>query len=145
MVLCTGLRFFALRLVSQNKLSKTTLENVSNFSPCGQKVTRSRKKVKKNSQKKNLKDLTKWNRKMGGRSCFITSGAFGHGLLCIVAEFDIGGSLAVAVARRCYGCGCNCGLGCGFLFVSVLLFSLIIRMSDFTHDFNFSYNTLRAP
>ena len=23
----------------------------------------------------------KWNKKMGGRSCFITSGAFGHGLM----------------------------------------------------------------
>ena len=31
--------------------------------------------------KKNLKFWTKWNRKMGCRSCFITSGAFGHGLL----------------------------------------------------------------
>ena len=28
-----------------------------------------------------MKDWTKWNRKMGGKSCFITSGAFGHGLL----------------------------------------------------------------
>ena len=24
----------------------------------------------------------KWNKKMGGRSCFITSGAFRHGLPC---------------------------------------------------------------
>ena len=33
---------------------------------------------------KNLKDWTKWNRKMGGRSCFITSGAFGHGLVSTI-------------------------------------------------------------
>ena len=24
---------------------------------------------------------SKWNKKMGGRSCFVTIGAFGHGLL----------------------------------------------------------------
>ena len=48
--------------------------------PYGQKVTRSRKK----ERKKNQGD--KWNKKMGGRSCFITSGAFGHGLLCIMGE-----------------------------------------------------------
>ena len=48
----------------------------------GQKDNRSRKKFKlKKKKKKNLKDCTKWNRKMGGRSCFITSGAFGHGLV----------------------------------------------------------------
>ena len=35
---------------------------------------------KQNFKKKNQKYWTKWNRKMGGRSCFITSGAFGHGL-----------------------------------------------------------------
>ena len=40
------------------------------------------KKVEKFFNKKNLKDWTKWNWKMGGRSCFIASGAFGHGLLC---------------------------------------------------------------
>ena len=43
------------------------------------KLTGAEKKVKKKF-KKNLKDSTKWNRKMGGRSCFLTSGAFGHGL-----------------------------------------------------------------
>ena len=32
-----------------------------------------------------------WNKKMGGRSCFITSGAFGHGLQCgIGATIHIG-------------------------------------------------------
>ena len=39
------------------------------------------KKVKKLS-KKNLKDWTKWNRKMGGRSFYIQRGAFGDTLLC---------------------------------------------------------------
>ena len=34
---------------------------------------------------------------MGGRSCFITSGAFGHGLLRIMGELAVGGSVAVAV------------------------------------------------
>ena len=47
-------------------------------------LTGAEKKVKKNFQKKNLKYWTKWNRKMSGRSCFITSGAFGHGLVCSV-------------------------------------------------------------
>ena len=52
--------------------------------PYGPIVTRTRKKgQKKISKEKNLKDWTKWNRKMGGISCFITSGAFGHGLLYI--------------------------------------------------------------
>ena len=41
-----------------------------------QKVTQHRKKGRKKFQKKNLKDWTKWNRKMGGRSFNITSGAF---------------------------------------------------------------------
>ena len=44
------------------------------------KLPRVEKKVKLNFKKKNLKDWTKLNRKMGGRSCSITSGAFGHGL-----------------------------------------------------------------
>ena len=39
------------------------------------------KKVKKISNKKNLKDWTKWNRKMGGKSFNITSGAFKDTLL----------------------------------------------------------------
>ena len=39
------------------------------------------KKVEQNLKKKNLKDWTKWNKKMGGRSCFITSGALGDTLL----------------------------------------------------------------
>ena len=34
----------------------------------------------KKISKKNLKDWTKWNRKMGGRSFNITSGAFGDTL-----------------------------------------------------------------
>ena len=34
------------------------------------------KKIQQKFQKKNLKDWTKWNRKMGGRSFNITSGAF---------------------------------------------------------------------
>ena len=42
------------------------------------KVTRSEKKI---SEEKNLKDWTKWNRKMGGRSFNITSGAFGDTLM----------------------------------------------------------------
>ena len=49
--------------------------------PYGLKVTRSRKKGQTNFPKKNLKDLTKSNRKMGGRSLNITSGAFGDTLL----------------------------------------------------------------
>ena len=40
------------------------------------KVTRSGKMVAKKS-KKNLKDWTKWNRKIGGRNFKITNGAFG--------------------------------------------------------------------
>ena len=88
-MLCRGPWVFALRSVSQNalfELSKTIFRNVFNFLsmrgvPYRQKVTGAEKKVKKKFQKKNLKDWTKWNRKMGGRSCFITSGAFGHGLM----------------------------------------------------------------
>ena len=38
--------------------------------------------VEKNSKKKNLKGWTEWNRKMGGRSFIVTSGAFGDTLLC---------------------------------------------------------------
>ena len=33
-----------------------------------------------------MKDCIKWNRKMDGRSCFITTGAFGYGLRCMWAE-----------------------------------------------------------
>ena len=40
------------------------------------KVTKGEKKSLTKIPKKNLKDLTKWNRKMGGRSFNITSGAF---------------------------------------------------------------------
>ena len=46
-----------------------------------EKLTGAEKKVNKKTSKNKIKDLTKWNRKMGGKSCFITSGAFGHGLL----------------------------------------------------------------
>ena len=35
----------------------------------------------------NLKDWTKWKRKIGVRSCFVTSGAFGHGLTYILCFF----------------------------------------------------------
>ena len=50
--------------------------------PYGQKVNRSRKKAEKfEEKKKNMKGWTKWNRKMGGRSGFITSGDFGHGVV----------------------------------------------------------------
>ena len=38
------------------------------------------KKVEKNFKKKIIWDK-KWNKKMGGRICFITSGAFGDTLL----------------------------------------------------------------
>ena len=41
----------------------------------GQKLPGVENKVKKNTTKKG----EKWNKKMGGRSFFITSGAFGHG------------------------------------------------------------------
>ena len=44
------------------------------------KLPRVEKKFKKNFKQKKLWG-GKWNKKMGGRSCFITSGAFGHGLL----------------------------------------------------------------
>ena len=44
--------------------------------PFGQKVTQPRKKGQSNFQTKNLKDRTKWNRNMGGRSFNITSSAF---------------------------------------------------------------------
>ena len=39
------------------------------------------KKVKKKFKKKNMKDWTKWNKKMGGRSFVITCGAIGT--LCL--------------------------------------------------------------
>ena len=45
------------------------------------KVTRKWKKWLTKFPPKNLKDWTKWNRKMGGRSFNITSGAFGDTLL----------------------------------------------------------------
>ena len=59
-VLCKGLRFFALRSVSQNaklELLKTTLGNTFKFFtirgvPYGQKVTRNRKKGQTKFQKK---------------------------------------------------------------------------------------------
>ena len=53
--------------------------------PYGQKVTQPRKKGQKKIQKINLKDWTKWNRKMGGRSFNITSGAFLDTLLWLLA------------------------------------------------------------
>ena len=40
------------------------------------------KKGQKKFQKNNLKDWTKWNSKVGGRSFHITSGAFKDTLLC---------------------------------------------------------------
>ena len=43
------------------------------------KLPRVEKKVQ--SKKKKKKKGEKWNKKMGGRSCFITNGAVGHGLL----------------------------------------------------------------
>ena len=47
--------------------------------PYGLKVTRSRTKVKSKKKKIyiNLKDLTKWNKKMGGRSFVITCSVIG--------------------------------------------------------------------
>ena len=45
------------------------------------KVNRLLKNGQKNSKNKNLKDWTKWNKKMGGRSFFITSGAYWDTLL----------------------------------------------------------------
>ena len=52
-------------------------EIFSNFHHKSQKVTkRKKKKVKTNFKNKNLKDWTKWNRKMGGRSQVITFGVF---------------------------------------------------------------------
>ena len=62
------------------EISKTTLRKNLNFFtirevPYGPKVTRRRKRGKKKF-KKNLKDCTKWNRKMGGRSLVITFGVF---------------------------------------------------------------------
>ena len=44
------------------------------------------KKRLKNFPKKN--QGAKWNKKMGGRSCFIISGDFGHGLLCSAVQFN---------------------------------------------------------
>ena len=41
------------------------------------KITQSEKNCQKKNSNKNLKDWTKWNRKMGVRSFNITSGAFG--------------------------------------------------------------------
>ena len=41
------------------------------------KLTGATKKVKQFFKKKTLKDWTKWNRKMGGRSFVITSGVIG--------------------------------------------------------------------
>ena len=72
------------------ELSKTTFGNIFKFftirgDSYGQKVTRSGKKVekKKKKEKKEKKHQgEKWNKKIGGRSCFITRGAFGHGLGC---------------------------------------------------------------
>ena len=48
------------------------------------KETRSGKNVQQKFKQKNLKDLTKWKRKMGGNSFIITSGAFGVTLLYIL-------------------------------------------------------------
>ena len=84
MVLFRGLRFFALWSMFQNDLfglSKTTVKHIFKFFtiwgvPYCQKVTWSRKKVEKKIQFREKKR----NKKMGGRSCFIPSGALGHGL-----------------------------------------------------------------
>ena len=45
------------------------------------KLNEAEKKVELIFEKKYLKNWTDWNRNMGGRSGFITSGAFVHGLL----------------------------------------------------------------
>ena len=45
------------------------------------KLPRVEKKVEQTSKKKKRNQAAKWNKKMGGRSCFIRSGAFGQGLL----------------------------------------------------------------
>ena len=55
--------------------------------PYGQKVTHSRKKGFKKFQQKNLKKWTKWNRKMGGRSFYIPSGAFGDTLMGMSQDY----------------------------------------------------------
>ena len=83
-VLSRGLRFFALRSVSKNayfELSKTTFGNIFKFFtirgvPYGQKVTRRRKMVLIFFFFY-LKNCTKWNKKMGGRSFVITCGVIG--------------------------------------------------------------------
>ena len=70
-VLCRGLVFFALRSVSQNasfELSKTTFEIFFKYFTI-RGVLEQKKRLKK-ILKKIWKDWTKWNRKMGGRSCF---------------------------------------------------------------------------
>ena len=86
-VLCRGLQFFALQSVSQNalfELSKTTFGTILKIFiirgvPHSQKLTGVEKKGNKNLKKKSNKG-EKWNKIMGGRSCFVTRGAFGHGL-----------------------------------------------------------------
>ena len=52
------------------------------FGGGGSKIPGGGKKVDKTSKnkKKNYQG-SKWNQKFEGRSCFITIGAFGHGLL----------------------------------------------------------------
>ena len=85
-----------LRSVSQNpqyELSETTLGMFTiRGVPYGQKVTRSEKNVKHFSKKKKLNQGEKWNKKMGGRSFFVTSGAFTHGLLSPLCLKVYGGS-----------------------------------------------------
>ena len=70
--------------MSQNaefELSKTTFGYIFKFLKV-KKLPGVEKKVKDFKKKKeNLNKGEKWNKKMGGRSCFITLGAFGHGLL----------------------------------------------------------------
>ena len=46
--------------------------------------------MKKFSKKKNLKDWTKWYRKMCGRSFYIPSGAFGDTLVDTLLEGRLG-------------------------------------------------------
>ena len=89
MVLCRELRLFVLDSVHQTpsfELSRSTFGQFFRFfilrgDPYDFGVVKSYTEWKKWSEKRRRKKLTKWNRKMGGRSFIITSGAFEGTLL----------------------------------------------------------------
>ena len=59
----------------------TTCDETTSTTHYGQKLPGVEKKVKQIFLKKKNYQGEKWNKKIDGKSCFITSGAFGYGLL----------------------------------------------------------------